>query len=110
MMRETLLRSLCDEDEFWCEHPIYTGYYGTNKGRIFSGKTNDWLSRSVSVRGYYKVKIWHRVSKTIQVAVFIGEIFVENPDNKPTINHINRIRTDNRIENLEWATRSEQTK
>lgn len=38
----------------------------------------------------------------------VGELFISNPDNKPTIDHINRIRTDNRACNLRWATREEQ--
>lgn len=38
----------------------------------------------------------------------IAETFCENPDNKPTVDHINRIKTDNRAENLRFATRKEQ--
>ena len=35
--------------------------------------------------------------------------FLPNPDQKPYVNHRNRDRADNRLENLEWATESENT-
>jgi hypothetical protein len=37
----------------------------------------------------------------------VAEAFIPNPENKEMIDHINRIKIDNRVENLRWATRSE---
>lgn len=55
--------------------------------------------------GYRKVKIG---KKKYSVHRLIAEAFLDNPENKPTVDHINRIRDDNRVENLRWATMSEQ--
>lgn len=34
----------------------------------------------------------------------MAESFIPNPDNKPTVNHIDEDKTNNKIDNLEWAT------
>lgn len=60
--------------------------------------------------GYYIVNISnYKHRRTWKVHQLVAEVFIPNPENKPCINHKNGVKTDNRVDNLEWATHKENT-
>lgn len=69
------------------------------------------LGTKVNKFGYKEVALSKDgVTKTVLLHRLIAKHFIENPDNLPCVNHKNGIKTDNRLENLEWVTRSQNTK
>lgn len=67
------------------------------KGRILSNTIE-------KVLGYYVVGLTKNgVKEHFRIHRLVAEAFIPNPHNLPTVDHINAIRTDNRVENLRWA-------
>lgn len=59
-------------------------------------------------KGYHRVVLTVKGRrKQYRIHRLAAEAFIPNPENKPTVNHRNGDKIDNRVENLEWATVSE---
>lgn len=102
------------EQEIWKEvKSLSSVFFVSNTGKVKRAsfiKSNGarckerLLIQKLCKNGYYMVyskKKYHLVHRLIAIA------FIPNPENKPEIDHINTIRTDNRIENLRWVTHKE---
>lgn len=94
--------------------PMYETYCVSTDGKVFSrnyrnkGITQE-LSQTTHPEGYKRVKVSGR-KNAFQVHRMVALAFIENPNKYPQVNHINGEKGDNRVENLEWCTNSQNQK
>lgn len=80
-------------------------YSISNQGVLINNKTGYVIKPILDKYGYNRVSIYVNGKKKFYYSHRLVAIyFIPNPENKPQVNHLNRIRTDNRLENLEWTT------
>lgn len=107
-------------EEIWKDIPEYEGLYQiSNLGNIKSQHSNRMsgqrpgklLKITLMKNGYMSLELrMGDTNKRHLVHRLIAEVFIPNPDKRPVVNHINGIKNDNRIENLEWCTQSENVR
>lgn len=108
-------------EEEWKDIKNYEGYYQvSNKGRVkslhhyasngykdilYKGKV---LKPGNNGRGYLFVNLCkNNKTKQFYIHKLVAEAFIQNKENKATVNHIDGIKSNNNVENLEWNTYSE---
>lgn len=92
------------EREVWKKIKDSDIYLVSNMGRVKNKKTGNIL-KGHKRNGYISV----RIEKSFLVHRLVAFTFLDNPENKSQVNHLNGVKDDNRVSNLEWSSPSENT-
>ena len=86
--------------------------YNINKKEVEEKEINKYISIRTHKLGYKYVKLTDKngIRKNLFLHRLIAQAFIPNPNNYSCINHINGIKNDNRIENLEWCSQKQNVR
>lgn len=92
--------------------PGYEGLYAISRdGRVYSYRFSRFFNLNRKNNWYVQVRLCKdKIQTPIRVHTLVAAAFLHKPDHCTEVNHKNGIKTDNRVENLEWVCRSENIK
>jgi hypothetical protein len=95
----------------WKQIPNFESYEASTDGNIRNFKTKKLLARCGKGDGYLYITMYHNKKyHNRSIHTMVARAFLPNPESKPTVNHIDKNGLNNELDNLEWATYSEQQK
>jgi hypothetical protein len=106
-----LIRKLEKKHEMWKPVEGYPNYSVSSFGKVKNVLTRKVLKQRIKKDGYRSVTLVKNTKrKHFQVHRLVAIAFIDNPDNKPFVDHINNVRKNNNIWNLRWCTRTENNR
>jgi hypothetical protein len=98
-------------EEIWKTIKEYPNYQVSNLGNVKNKTTEYILHPTKKCLGYLRVRLFYNnLSGNFYVHRLVAQEFLENLENKPTVNHKDKNPSNNNLLNLEWNTMSEQNK
>lgn len=98
-----------DNEVVWKPIPGYEQLYEiSNTGFVRNVQTGLIKSNEIDKNGYVRIQLCkHKVRRKFFIHRLVATCFIENPQNKPQVNHKDMNRSNNCVDNLEWTTNSE---
>jgi len=99
------------EEELWKPVTDFSNYEVSSKGRVKSNYKNIIMALQKTYAGYLKICLKNNEDKYVSCKVhrLVAKEFIDNTENKPTVDHIDKNKQNNCVSNLRWASYKEQT-